>query len=80
MTDRKKITETFEMRGPHNDPVRVTVHFEQFANDPVNYWHSAETDDGEIVEPWKDGTFQKGDGTILTANIFPAFTRKLPTD
>ena len=58
----------------------VTVLFQRFPDDPVYYWHSASADDGEIVEPWKDGTFQKGDGTILTAVELPRFDRVLPID
>ena len=72
--------QAFEMRGPANDPVVVTVKFEQFPRDPVKYWHSATSQDGQIVEPWKDGTFQKGDGTILTIDNFPQFDRRLPID
>jgi len=75
-----RIYKDFEMRGPRNDPVKVTVIFERFPKDPVNYWHSARAEDGEIVEPWKDGKFQKGDGTLLTAEGFPAFDQRLPTD
>ncbi|MEP6940290.1 MAG: hypothetical protein ABI846_11035 [Rudaea sp.] len=76
----ERFSETFEMLGPHDEPVKVTVRFEQFPNDPVKYWHSAEAADGQIVEPWKDGTFQKGDGTILKIATFPAFNRTLPID
>lgn len=75
-----RIYRDFEMLGPRENRVKVTVIFERFPNDPVNYWHSAQAEDGEIVEPWKDGTFQKGDGTILTAEAFPAFDRRLPID
>jgi len=78
--DARKFTEVHEMRGPHGEPVRVSVVFERFAESQSNYWHSARTEGGQIVEPWKDGTFQTGDGTILTAGDMPAFERKLPVD
>jgi|GEM_PF-3996151 len=75
-----KSCQNFEMSGPRGEPVAVTVLFETFPDDPVYYWHSAQAADGEIVVPWKDGTFQKGDGTILTAAAFPPFDQRLPVD
>jgi hypothetical protein len=60
------LVETWTMRGPRGEPVQVEVRFNQFAGDTTNYWLSAMADDGEVVVPGKDGTFEKGDGTILT--------------
>ena len=78
--DTRRFSEVHEMRGPRGEPVRVIVQFERFADGAMNYWHSAQTEGGQIVEPWKDGTFQTGDGTILTAADMPPFDRNLPID
>jgi hypothetical protein len=58
--------ETWTMHGPRGEPVQVEVRFNQFVGDTANYWLSGQAEDGEVVVPGKNGTFEKGDGTILT--------------
>jgi hypothetical protein len=81
MKESTTLIENCTFLGPNDEPVAVEITFKQFVGEPVEkYWHSARAADGQIVEPWKDGTFQKGDGTLLRWINAPAFTRKLPQD